>query len=130
LGAELSGPKRLAGAGANAERRKGSVVALNNLCVDIMVEMDELPGAGAAAKRATLLQLQGSPPPDTSAWEVGGASNFAIAAARLGVDCTCLGHLGRDSYGTCASSPAAHFSRQRSVQAPQTLALREAPGVL
>jgi hypothetical protein len=94
-------------AGVDDERRKGSVVALNNLCVDIMVEMDVLPGAGAAAKRATLLQLQGSPPPDTSAWEVGGASNFAIAAARLGVDCTCLGHLGRDSYGTCASSPAA-----------------------
>jgi len=85
--------------GVDDERRKGSVVALNNLCVDIMVEMDVLPGAGAAAKRATLLQLQGSPPPDTSAWEVGGASNFAIAAARLGVDCTCLGHLGRDSYG-------------------------------
>lgn len=75
------------------------MVALNNLCVDIMVEMDVLPGAGAAAKRSMMDRLQSSPPPPTSAWEVGGASNFAIAAARLGVDCTCLGHLGRDSYG-------------------------------
>lgn len=31
--------------------------------------------------------------------QVGGASNFAIAAARLGMDSSCLGHLGQDGYG-------------------------------
>ena len=33
------------------------------------------------------------------AQQVGGNTNFAIAAARLGLECTCLGHTGDDFYG-------------------------------
>jgi sugar/nucleoside kinase (ribokinase family) len=31
--------------------------------------------------------------------QVGGNTNFAIAAARLGLRVSCLGHTGRDVYG-------------------------------
>ena len=34
-----------------------------------------------------------------AARQVGGNTNFAIAAARLGLDVTCLGHTGHDVYG-------------------------------
>lgn len=32
-------------------------------------------------------------------WEAGGNSNVAIAAARLGLCCTTIGHVGNDVYG-------------------------------
>jgi len=75
------------------------VVALNNLCVDVFVEMEELPPLEKTARMAALEELVSSPPPSISNWEVGGASNFAIAAVRLGLSCTCLGHTGQDRYG-------------------------------
>lgn len=33
-------------------------------------------------------------------WEAGGNSNFAIAAARLGLQCAALGHIGYEKYGS------------------------------
>eukprot|EP00238_Polyblepharides_amylifera_P014214 CAMPEP_0196583462 /NCGR_PEP_ID=MMETSP1081-20130531/43761_1 /TAXON_ID=36882 /ORGANISM="Pyramimonas amylifera, Strain CCMP720" /LENGTH=499 /DNA_ID=CAMNT_0041904369 /DNA_START=246 /DNA_END=1745 /DNA_ORIENTATION=+ len=72
------------------------VVSLNNLCVDIILQVDNLP---ASRDPSSLSTLTSGPPPSSSYWEVGGASNFAIAAARLGLTCLCLGHLGRDVYG-------------------------------
>ncbi len=59
----------------------------------------DLPDPCRAAVRAELLaNLTATPPPQT-AWEVGGASNFMIAAARLGQHVASIGQLGDDVYG-------------------------------
>lgn len=59
----------------------------------------DLPEPCRAAARAELLaNLTATPPPQT-AWEVGGASNFMIAAARLGQRVASVGQLGDDVYG-------------------------------
>lgn len=52
----------------------------------------------AAARAELLAQLTAAPPP-MDMWEVGGASNFMITAARLGQRVACLGQLGPDVYG-------------------------------
>lgn len=39
------------------------------------------------------------PPPETQ-WEGGGNCNTAIAAARLGLRCTALGHIGDEVFGS------------------------------
>ena len=84
-----------------AARRTGPVVALSNLCVDIVQEVAELPASGPpAARRELYSRLMRAPPPvDSAQVEVGGNTNFAIAAARLGLRVTCLGHTGGDVYG-------------------------------
>lgn len=74
------------------------VVALGNLCLDIVIPVPALPPADAAVRRRLLDDLTRSPP-DTSAWEVGGSCNFLIAAARLGLQAVPVGHLGQDRYG-------------------------------
>ncbi|XP_021898118.1 fructokinase-1 [Carica papaya] len=38
-------------------------------------------------------------PPDKQYWEAGGNCNMAIAAARLGLNCVAIGHLGNEIYG-------------------------------
>lgn len=78
-------------------------VSLGNLCVDVVLQVDELPDGDTEARRALLASLSASPP-DVSTWEVGGACNFMIAAARLGMDVGCIGQLGDDQPG--------HFLRQ------------------
>mmetsp|Transcript_13385 Transcript_13385/g.25697 ORF Transcript_13385/g.25697 Transcript_13385/m.25697 type:complete len:449 (-) Transcript_13385:663-2009(-) len=80
-------------------RKPPLVVALNNLCVDVIKELEVLPPTEKRARLEALSELIRSPPPPMDRWEVGGASNFAIAAARLGMDSSCLGHLGQDGYG-------------------------------
>lgn len=52
-----------------------------------------------AAVRAAMLAQLTAQPPEQSAWEVGGASNFMIAAARLGQRVASVGQLGDDVYG-------------------------------
>ena len=75
------------------------MLALTNLCVDIVQSVEVLPSdEPAAARRAAYDALHASAPPPAQ-WEVGGATNFAIAAARLGLRSSCLGHTGRDVYG-------------------------------
>ena len=75
------------------------VVALSNLCVDVVQPVPELPHlADAAQKAAFHTALLASAPPEAQ-WEVGGNTNFAIAASRLGLDCVCLGHTGDDPFG-------------------------------
>ncbi|GAB4820018.1 hypothetical protein N2152v2_007064 [Parachlorella kessleri] len=74
------------------------VVALSNLCVDVVVQVPELPPAELAARRELLDTLTASPPP-ASSWEVGGMTNFLIAAARLGMRTAAVGHTGDDAYG-------------------------------
>lgn len=40
-----------------------------------------------------------SSPPDKKYWEAGGNCNVAIAAARLGLHCAAIGHVGSEIYG-------------------------------
>lgn len=58
--------------GAVVQRRKQfDVVSLSNLCVDVMVPVEELPPNDAEARRRLLQQLTAQPPPEEQ-WEVGG----------------------------------------------------------
>ena len=74
------------------------VIALGNLCLDIFVSVPELPSPEESSRRNLLNQLTASPP-SRAAWEVGGNTNFMIAAARLGMQVAPVGHLGPDEYG-------------------------------
>jgi hypothetical protein len=70
----------------------------SNLCVDVVIPVDQLPPPDAAARHALLQRLTAAPP-GQEAWECGGVTNFTIAAARLGLRTGAVGHLGRDVYG-------------------------------
>jgi len=74
------------------------VIALGNLCLDIFVSVSELPSTEVHSRQKLLSQLTASPP-SRAAWEVGGNTNFMIAAARLGMQVAPVGHLGPDEYG-------------------------------
>lgn len=74
------------------------VIALGNLCLDIFVAVPELPSTEVRSRQKLLSQLTASPP-SRAAWEVGGNTNFMIAAARLGMQVAPVGHLGPDEYG-------------------------------
>lgn len=74
------------------------VIVLGNLCLDIFVSVPALPSTEESSRRKLLQQLTASPP-DRTAWEVGGNTNFMIAAARLGMQVAPIGHLGPDEYG-------------------------------
>ena len=74
------------------------VIVLGNLCLDIFVSVPELPSKEDKSRRQLLHDLTLAPP-DRSSWEVGGNTNFMIAAARLGMQVAPVGHLGPDEYG-------------------------------
>lgn len=74
------------------------VVALSNLCVDIVVNVDELPPHDLASRRQLLRQLTANSP-GVEAWEVGGSTNLLIAASRLGLKAGSVGHVGQDVFG-------------------------------
>lgn len=74
------------------------VIVLGNLCLDIFVSVPALPSSEEGSRRKLLQELTASPP-DRTAWEVGGNTNFMIAAARLGMQVAPIGHLGPDEYG-------------------------------
>lgn len=74
------------------------IATLGNLCVDIVLNVPELPPKPLEQRKAYLEQLSKSPP-DTRYWEAGGNCNVAIAAARLGLRCISVGHLGDEIYG-------------------------------
>ena len=78
--------------------RTFDVVALGNLCLDIIVSVPELPPSSEGSRRKLLRELTAAPPP-RSAWEVGANANFLIAAARLGLRVASVGHIGPDQYG-------------------------------
>ncbi|XVE77880.1 hypothetical protein DITRI_Ditri13aG0099100 [Diplodiscus trichospermus] len=74
------------------------VATLGNLCVDIVLNVPKLPPPYADARKAFMEHLSSSPP-DKQYWEAGGNCNMAIAAARLGLDCLTIGHVGNEIYG-------------------------------
>ncbi|GMH30837.1 hypothetical protein Nepgr_032680 [Nepenthes gracilis] len=74
------------------------VATLGNLCVDIVLNVPQLPPTSFEGKKAYMEQLSLSPP-DKRYWEAGGNCNTAIAAARLGLNCVAIGHVGNEIYG-------------------------------
>ncbi|KAK6259989.1 Carbohydrate kinase PfkB - like 2 [Theobroma cacao] len=74
------------------------VATLGNLCVDIVLNVPKLPPPSPDARKAFMEQLSSSPP-DKQYWEAGGNCNMAIAAARLGLNCITIGHVGNEIYG-------------------------------
>ncbi|KAG6783838.1 hypothetical protein POTOM_009514 [Populus tomentosa] len=74
------------------------VATLGNLCVDIVLNVPKLPPRSREARFAYMQELSKSPP-DRKYWEAGGNCNMAIAAARLGLHCSTIGHVGDEIYG-------------------------------
>ncbi|KAK2648676.1 hypothetical protein Ddye_016165 [Dipteronia dyeriana] len=74
------------------------VATLGNLCIDIVLNVPQLPPPSPPDRKAYMDHLAASPP-DTRYWEAGGNCNMAIAAARLGLRCVTLGHVGDEIYG-------------------------------
>jgi len=72
------------------------VLTLANLCVDSITAVDSLPqdDHSRAHVHASLKSSASA-----ASWECGGASNFAIAASRLGLRSASLGHTGEDAAG-------------------------------
>ena len=89
-------------ASASSDNNHGhasDVVALSNLCVDVFQSVPVLPAYRDRAHVASVYDALLASAPGKEQWEVGGNTNFAIAAARLGLSCTCLGHTGDDTFG-------------------------------
>lgn len=74
------------------------VATLGNLCVDIVLNVPNLPPASFEERKDYMERLSKSPP-DKKFWEAGGNCNMAIAAARLGLSCLAIGHVGNEIYG-------------------------------
>ncbi|KAJ9564979.1 hypothetical protein OSB04_000945 [Centaurea solstitialis] len=74
------------------------VATLGNLCVDVVLNVPNLPPSSFDERKNYMEQLSKSPP-DKKYWEAGGNCNMAIAAARLGLRCLAIGHVGDEIYG-------------------------------
>jgi hypothetical protein len=85
-------------AGLQHSSKEHDVIGLSNLCVDIVIPVQQLPPPDADARQALLQQLTADPP-DEQHWELGGNCNFMIAAARMGMRVGSIGHVGNDMYG-------------------------------
>jgi sugar/nucleoside kinase (ribokinase family) len=85
-------------AGQHLNSKVHDVIGLSNLCVDIVIPVQELPPVDPAARQGLLQQLTAAPP-DEQHWELGGNCNFMIAAARMGMRVGSIGHVGDDVYG-------------------------------
>ncbi|PON37980.1 Carbohydrate kinase [Parasponia andersonii] len=74
------------------------VATLGNLCVDVVLNVPNLPPPKKEDRKAYMDRLAASSP-DKQYWEAGGNCNVAIAAARLGLQCIAIGHVGNEIYG-------------------------------
>ncbi|KAL0419805.1 UNVERIFIED_CONTAM: putative fructokinase-6, chloroplastic [Sesamum radiatum] len=74
------------------------VATLGNLCVDVVLSVPILPPKPLDERKAYMEELAKSPP-DKIYWEAGGNCNMAIAAARLGLHVSAVGHVGDEIYG-------------------------------
>ncbi|KNA21317.1 hypothetical protein SOVF_044020 [Spinacia oleracea] len=75
------------------------IATLGNLCVDIVLNVPQLPPKPLPERKDYMDSLSSSPP-DKQYWEAGGHCNTAIAAARLGLRCLAIGHVGNEIYGS------------------------------
>ncbi|XP_022960246.1 fructokinase-1 [Cucurbita moschata] len=82
----------------SANAKDIDVATLGNLCVDIVLNVPNLPPEDDDERKAYMERLSSSPP-DKRYWEAGGNCNMAIAAARLGLRCATIGHVGNEIYG-------------------------------
>ncbi|KAL8530358.1 hypothetical protein ACS0TY_007408 [Phlomoides rotata] len=74
------------------------VATIGNLCVDVVLNVPKLPPKPLDELKVYMEELSKSPP-DKKYWEAGGNCNMAIAAARLGLRVTTVGHVGDEIYG-------------------------------
>ncbi|KAF9591879.1 hypothetical protein IFM89_008925 [Coptis chinensis] len=74
------------------------VATLGNLCVDVVLSVPTLSPPSFEERRAYMDKLSSSKP-DKKYWEAGGNCNMVIAAARIGLSCLSLGHVGDEIYG-------------------------------
>ncbi|KAL6516158.1 hypothetical protein OROGR_019463 [Orobanche gracilis] len=74
------------------------VATIGNLCVDIVLNVPELPPKPLDERKTYIEELSKSPP-DKEYWEAGGNCNMAIASARLGLRVVTVGHVGSEIYG-------------------------------
>ncbi|XP_062216727.1 uncharacterized protein LOC133916865 isoform X2 [Phragmites australis] len=80
------------------EGKETDLSTLGNLCVDVVLSVPQLPPAQREERKAYMERLAASPP-DQKFWEAGGNCNLTFAAARLGLHCSTLGHVGEEIYG-------------------------------
>ncbi|KAF9610729.1 hypothetical protein IFM89_024579 [Coptis chinensis] len=78
--------------------KDADVATLGNLCVDVVLSVPTLPPPSFEERRAYMDKLS-SLKPDKKYWEAGGNCNMVIAAARIGLSCLSLGHVGDEIYG-------------------------------
>ncbi|KAK9087316.1 hypothetical protein Syun_029710 [Stephania yunnanensis] len=78
--------------------KDADIATLGNLCVDVVLSVQRLPLPSLEERRAYMEELSASRP-DEKYWEAGGNCNVAIAAARLGLCCLTVGHVGDEIYG-------------------------------
>ncbi|KAF2325313.1 hypothetical protein GH714_026414 [Hevea brasiliensis] len=74
------------------------LVNVEYIFFDIVLHVPKLPPRSPEARKAFMDQLSASPP-DKQYWEAGGNCNMSIAAARLGLRCATIGHVGNEIYG-------------------------------
>ncbi|KAL2934627.1 5-dehydro-2-deoxygluconokinase 1 [Bienertia sinuspersici] len=83
---------------SNVSVKDVDIATLGNLCVDVVLSVPQLPPKPLPERKAYMDALSSSPP-DEQYWEAGGHCNTAIAAARLGLRCLAIGHVGSEIYG-------------------------------
>ncbi|EIE24898.1 Ribokinase-like protein, partial [Coccomyxa subellipsoidea C-169] len=74
------------------------VVSLGNLCVDVVLHLDEMPPL-EEVKTIEYLRKLTTQTHRREFWEVGASCNFLIAAARMGLSTAAVANLGEDVYG-------------------------------
>lgn len=86
---------------AAAGRAEFDVVAVSNICVDVVLKVEDLPPLETIDRKKLLADETAalSRSADRSSWEVGGSCNVAIAAARLGLSVATCGNIPLDIYG-------------------------------
>lgn len=97
LGVSVSESRRLSSLNLSVEK-EFDIATLGNLCVDVVLNVPNLPPSSFDDRKDYMEQLSKSPP-DKKYWEAGGNCNMAIAAARLGLRCNVIGHIGNEIYG-------------------------------
>ncbi|RDY01335.1 kdgK, partial [Mucuna pruriens] len=97
-GIEIAVPRPSLCSNIKPNSKHVDVATLSNLCVDIVLNVPQLPPPSPLQRKAFMDRLAQSPP-HKKYWEAGGNCNMAIAAARLGLKCVSIGHVDNEIYG-------------------------------